>query len=103
MTVRKIGRLLRIFASTSLAAEMEYRLNFAFAFASSLLNLGASVFTLRLFFDHGATLGGWRWSESLVVMGLFTFFQGCLAAILQPNLSRIVEHVQRGTLDFVLL
>lgn len=96
-------RLVALFWSTSLAAEMEYRTNFVLALASSALNLGASVFTLRLFFDHGASLGGWSWPEALVVMGMFTLLQGVSATILQPNLNRLVEHVRDGTLDFILL
>ena len=95
--------LLWLFWSTSIAAEMEYRANFIIAFVSSALSLGASVFTLRLFFMHGATLGGWTWVQALVVMGIFTILQGFSTAVLQPNLNRIVEHVREGTLDFVLL
>ncbi len=100
---RRVLVLLRLFASTSVAAEMEYRANFVFAVISSVLNLGASVFTLRLFFQNGNDLGGWSWPEALVVMGMFTLLQGFSAALLQPNLTRVVEHVREGTLDFVLL
>ncbi len=82
---------------------MEYRTNFALALLSSALNLSASVFTLRLFFDHGSTLGGWTWPEALVVMGMFTLLSGVSSTILQPNLNRLVDHVRQGTLDFVLL
>lgn len=100
---RRVLTLLRLFWGTSIAAEMEYRANFLFALLSSVLNLGASVFTLRLFFQNGSNLGGWSWPEALVVMGMFTLLQGFSAAFLQPNLTRVVEHVRQGTLDFVLL
>jgi ABC-2 type transport system permease protein len=36
-------------------------------------------------------------------MGWFTVLTGLSRMLLEPNLSRIVEHVQKGTLDFVLL
>lgn len=100
---RRSLTLLRLFWSTSIAAEMEYRANFLFSLSSSVLNLGASVFTLSLFFQRGSTLGGWSWPEALIVMGMFTLLQGFSATFLQPNLTRVVEHVRQGTLDFVLL
>jgi ABC-2 type transport system permease protein len=39
----------------------------------------------------------------VLVLGLFTIFVGVVGAVLSPNLSRIVQHVEQGTLDFVLL
>lgn len=34
---------------------------------------------------------------------MFTLLQGISATLLVPNLNRIVEQVQQGTLDFILL
>lgn len=95
--------MLRLFWATSLAAEMEYRLNFVVASVTAALGLIGSLFGLSLFFRGGGSLGGWTWNESLTVMGVFTLLEGLSATLLTPNLSRIVGHVQRGTLDFVLL
>ena len=101
--VQRYLTLLRMFVSTSLSAEMEYRANFTFSVLSSAMNLGASVFTVRLFFSHGASLGGWSWSSALVVLGAFTVLSGISQSLLQPNLNKLVEQVREGTLDFVLL
>lgn len=101
--MKRYLRVLALFLSTSLATELEYRINFVLASLSSLGGLAGSIFTLSLFYQHGATLGGWRWEEALVVMGLFTVLQGLTRVLLNANLSRIVEHVRTGTLDFVLL
>lgn len=101
--VRRYLTLLRMFVSTSLSAEMEYRTNFTFSILSSAMNLGASVFTVRLFFSHGASLGGWSWPAALVVLGAFTILSGISQSMLQPNLNKLVEQVREGTLDFVLL
>ena len=38
-----------------------------------------------------------------MVLGLYTLLDGFTTCVLQPNLSRIVNHVQTGTLDYVLL
>lgn len=100
---RRTLRLLSLFLSTSLSAEMEYRANFTFSILSSAMNLGASVFTVRLFFIHDASLGGWSWPAALMVLGAFTVLSGISQSLLQPNLNRLVEQVREGTLDFVLL
>lgn len=95
--------VLGLFWSTAIAAELEYRLNFAIAALSSMGNLAGSLFGLFLFYRTGYTFRGWSWEEALIVLGIFTLLQGFSATVLVPNLNRIVEHVQQGTLDFVLL
>jgi ABC-2 type transport system permease protein len=96
-------RLLRLFWTTAIAAEMEYRINFLLAALSSLGNLAGSLFGLFLFYRTGYQFAGWRWAEALLVLGIFTLLQGLSATFLVPNLNRIVKHVELGTLDFVLL
>lgn len=101
--MRRYWLTLKLFWGTAIAAEMEYRLNFVLAAVSSLGNLAGSLFGLFLFYRTGYTFAGWQWSEALVVLAVFTILQGFAATFLVPNLNRIVDHVQQGTLDFVLL
>ncbi len=101
--MQRYWKLLRIFWSTAIAAEMEYRVNFLLATLSSLGNLVGSLFGLFLFYRTGYTFAGWSWEAALIVLGIFTLLQGFSATFLAPNLNRIVRHVQEGTLDFVLL
>ncbi|MGK7959960.1 ABC transporter permease [Crocosphaera sp.] len=101
--IRVYLKVLRLFWLTAIAAELEYRLNFLIAMFSSLTNLIGSVFTLFLFYRTDYTFEGWNWNESLIVLGMFTLLQGISATLLVPNLNRIVEQVQQGTLDFILL
>jgi ABC-2 type transport system permease protein len=102
-TLQRYWRSLRCFWGTSLAAELEYPLNAAIELVSVLGNLAGSLFVLQLLFAGGPSLGGWSWSGALVVLGLYTLLDGFTTCVLQPNLSRIVNHVQTGTLDYVLL
>ncbi len=99
----RYGRVLRHFWGTAIAAEMEYRANFAIAALSSLGNLIGSGFSLFLFYRTGYAFAGWRWEEAAIVLGMFSLLQGFSGTILVPNLNRIVDLVQQGTLDFVLL
>ncbi|MDJ0723972.1 MAG: ABC transporter permease [Prochloraceae cyanobacterium] len=96
-------QVLGLFWSTAIAAELEYRINFLIATMSSFGNLIGSLFGLFLFYRTGYTFAGWSWSEAAIVLGIFTFLQGVSATFLVPNLNRIVEQVEQGTLDFVLL
>ncbi|MEA5576055.1 ABC transporter permease [Anabaena sp. UHCC 0451] len=96
-------KVIRLFWSAAISAEMEYRLNFIIATLSSLGNLVGSIFSLFLFYRTGYTFPGWSWDAALIVLGIFTLLQGFSATFLAPNLNRIVRHVQEGTLDFVLL
>jgi ABC-2 type transport system permease protein len=41
--------------------------------------------------------------EALIVMGWFTFLQGVLEGAINPSLATVVEHIRKGTLDFVLI
>lgn len=101
--MRRYWNLLMLFWSTSIAAELEYRTNFLVAAFTSLGGLAGSLFGLFLFYRTGYTFAGWRWEETLIVVGVFTLLEGFSATFLAPNLNRIVRHVQQGTLDFVLL
>jgi ABC-2 type transport system permease protein len=99
----KYLQTLKLFWETAIAAEMEYRLNFVLAALSSIGNLAGSLFGLFLFYRTGYTFAGWQWEEALTVLGVFTILQGFSSTFLIPNLNRIVDRVQQGTLDFVLL
>lgn len=96
-------RVLRLYLTTSLGAELEYRWNFVLALLSSFGNLAGSLFSLSLFYRAGAPFPGWTFDQSLLVLGVFTILTGVSATVLTPNLNRIVLQVQEGTLDFVLL
>ena len=101
--MKRYLHILRLFWSTAIAAELEYRLNFVIATLSSLGNLIGSLFGLFLFYRTGYTFQGWNWEEALIILGIFTLLEGISTTFLVPNLNRIVEQVQQGTLDFVLL
>jgi ABC-2 type transport system permease protein len=119
--MKRYLRTIWVFWSAAAAAEAEYRANFLIAFLSSLCNVLGSIFILSLFFggdlfslffggDESSSFSGgeqafngWQWEQALLVMGMFTLLEAFSSSILIPNLSRIVDHVRLGTLDFVLL
>lgn len=103
MAIWRYFQIVQLFWRVAIAAELEYRINFVVAIVSSLGGLVGSLFGLFLFYRTDYTFQGWSWEEALVVLGFFTILQGISATFLVPNLNKIVNYVQEGTLDFVLL
>lgn len=96
-------RALKRFWTTSLASEMEYRANFVTSTLYSVGQLAGTILTVNVLYSKNYQFAGWTREESYLVVALFTLLDGITSSALSPNLSRIVSHVQRGTLDFILL
>jgi ABC-2 type transport system permease protein len=46
---------------------------------------------------------GWSFGETLLVTAWFVLLQAILDGAIQPGLQAVIEHIRKGTLDFVLL
>ncbi len=101
--MQKAIEIIGLFWSTSLEAELEYRWNFLVASLTSCLNLVGSIFSLFLFYRTGYHFAGWSWAEAMMVLSFFILLQGISSTLFEPNLNRIVNHIQQGTLDYILL
>ncbi|GMV40663.1 MAG: hypothetical protein AMXMBFR64_23790 [Myxococcales bacterium] len=82
---------------------LQYRSNFAAEAVMTLFWLGWTIAPLLFVFNRSGAIAGWTWDEALIVTGFFVTLQGLLEGIVDPNLRAVVEHVRKGTLDFVLL
>jgi ABC-2 type transport system permease protein len=88
---------------------MEYRANFVTSSLYALGQLAGTLFTINVLYSKNYQFGasasspGWSKEAAYLVVALFTLLDGISSSALSPNLSRIVAHVQRGTLDFILL
>jgi len=101
--VKRYLTLIGIYYRSALLAEMEYRANFLSSLVYSILWAFWTTAGVTIFYYHRPSLGGWTYDEILVVIGLFIIFNGVIDAVLRPNILRLTEHVQKGTLDFVLI
>ncbi|MEM9915865.1 MAG: ABC-2 family transporter protein [Planctomycetota bacterium] len=101
--MKRYWRTLKLFWSTAIAAEMEYRANFVLAALQSLGGLAGAVFVLWSLFRTGYEMGGWTWPQALLVVAAYTILDGFQATVLAPNRQQISEMVREGDLDFVLL
>lgn len=95
-------RLMGIFFRIGALNELQYRVNFFIQLFQSLVQLGTGLVGLGLVFSHTTDLAGWSRSELLAVMGVHILMGGVIGALIQPNMNRLMEDVQEGTLDFAL-
>jgi ABC-2 type transport system permease protein len=104
--VTRAVRYLRLFATqlrASLLLGMQYRADFLLdGFVQVFWTLTALV-PLVVVFRLRPTIAGWRFGEALMVTGWFTFLEGILEGAINPSLVSVVDHIRKGTLDFVLV
>lgn len=100
------GRYLRLFGvqlRTSALVAAQYRYDFLIDGAISLFWTATALVPLFVVFDRRESIAGWSEGEALLVVGWFTLLQGVLEGAINPSLTTVVEHIRKGTLDFVLL
>lgn len=102
-TLVRYSRLFGVQLRTSLALGMQYRLDFLIEGVVSIFWLGVTIVPLLVVFGRRETIAGWTYDEALVVVGMFILLKGVLEGAITPSLMSVVEHIRKGTLDFVLL
>lgn len=96
-------RLLAVQFRASSAIAMQYRVQFLVEGALALFWTVWSLVPLLVVYRDRPAVAGWSFDEALVVMGWFTLMKGVLEGAVNPSLTTVVEHIRKGTLDFVLL
>jgi len=104
--VNVLSRYTRLFGvqlRTSVATGIEYRLDFVVQGIISVFWFASTLVPLFVVFGDRPTIAGWSRDAALVVAGWFVLMKGLLEGAITPSLMAVVEHVRKGTLDFVLL
>ena len=101
--MRRYLRLLGVQFRASAAVALQYRVEFLVEGALAVFWMGWSLVPLLVVYGHREAVAGWSFEEALVVIGWFTFMKGLLEGAVNPSLASVVEHIRKGTLDFVLL
>jgi ABC-2 type transport system permease protein len=98
----KIIRLIWSYLRIGIANEAQYRVNFFIQLLQSFIALGTGLIGLWLVFSHTNALADWSQPELLVVMGIYILMGGVIQTAIQPNMQRLMDEIQDGTLDFAL-
>lgn len=96
-------RLLWVQVRASLAAAMQYRVNFLIDGVMSVWWMLWTLVPIWAVFRGRPTVAGWTFPESLLVAAWFTVLRGVLSGAINPSLLEIAERIRTGTLDFVLV
>lgn len=95
--------LLGIQLRASLTSQLQYRFDFVVEGLMTAFWAVVTVTPLLVVYGDRQSVAGWSFAESLVVVGWFTLLKGVLEGAINPSLLGVVDHVRKGTLDFVLL
>jgi ABC-2 type transport system permease protein len=98
----RILQLIATYLRIGILNEMQYRVNFLIQLLQSFIALATGLIGLALVFSHTTDLGGWTRPELLAVMGVHILMGGVINTIIQPNMQRLADDVQEGTLDYAL-
>ena len=101
--MRRYLRLLATQARASLLVDFQYRLDLLLDLVLAGLGTASALVPLLILFSRRTTLAGWSWPDALIVVAWFNVLKGFLGAVIQPSLQQVVEHIRKGTLDFVLI
>ncbi len=82
---------------------MQYRIDFLVQGALALFWTSWSLVPILVVFGNRKGVAGWTFEEALVVVGWFMVMKGVLEGAVNPSLAAVVDHIRKGTLDFVLL
>jgi ABC-2 type transport system permease protein len=97
-------RLLAMQLRASALLAMQYRADFLLDGFVEVFWMATALVPLYVVFRIRPEIAPrWGFGEALMVMGWFTFLQGVLEGAINPSLVTVVEHIRKGTLDFVLL
>ena len=95
-------RLAWLFFRVGAMNELQYRANFFIQLLQSAVAVVTALVVLKLVYSHTDALNGWSESELLVVMGIQILLGGVIRTSIQPNMTRLMEEVRDGKLDFAL-
>ena len=82
--------------------ELQYRVNFFVSLLQMAIALVTGLVVLSLVYSHTAELNGWTQPELLCVFGVQILMGGLIRTWIQPNMTRLIEEVRDGKLDFTL-
>jgi ABC-2 type transport system permease protein len=103
--MRRYVTLLGLQLRTSGLLAAQYRWDFVVDGVVSLFFMATAIVPLFVVYGDGSRPGipGWTFGEALVVTGWFILLQGILDGAVNPGLQAVIEHIRKGTLDFVLM
>jgi ABC-2 type transport system permease protein len=99
--MRRYWRIYKTYFITSLARELEFRVNFFAKVAQNVLWIGFFVLILLVVYRNTSSVAGWGRGDAFT-LGATVFVVSSLSAAFFFSVTEIPQQVRLGTLDFVL-
>jgi ABC-2 type transport system permease protein len=96
-------RIFWVFAKLGFQNEAAYRTNFWVQIFESVLNVGWALAAVGIVFARTDTLAGWRAGELVALLGVYFVVYGAIQVVIAPSLTKFMEDVRTGALDFTLV
>ena len=94
--------ILWLFAKLGFQNEAAYRANFWVQIFESVLNIASALGAVAIVFARTDTLAGWRAGELVALLGVYFVVYGAIHVVISPSLTKFMEDVRTGALDFTL-
>jgi ABC-2 type transport system permease protein len=101
--MRRYLLIAAIFLRTEVQYAMAYRANFTFGIVRLLIVVGTSIGAALVLFQYTTAMNGWTLPEMIALLGVYYTVQGLADVMFMPSVTKLLEQVRLGTLDFVLL
>jgi ABC-2 type transport system permease protein len=101
--MRRLFAVVQAQLRASVALALQYRLDFVIEGLLAVLWMAVTLIPVLVVFGTRPQVAGWTFPEMLLVLGWFVALKGFLEGAISPSLINVVDHVRKGTLDFVLL
>lgn len=95
-------RLLWLYLRMGALNELAYRTNFFVQLIQSAAGVFTALASLAVIFRYTTNLAGWGPAELLALTGIYYVIGGFIRLVIRPSMSKLMESVRLGTLDFVL-
>ena len=82
---------------------MAYRANFTFGIVRLFIVVGTSIGAALILFQYTDAMNGWTLPQMIALLGVYYLVQGLADLMFMPSVTKLMEQVRLGTLDFVLL
>jgi len=99
----RYARIAAIFLRTEIQYAMAYRANFTFGIVRLFIVVGTSVGAALILFQYTDAMNGWTLPQMIALLGVYYLVQGLADLMFMPSVTKLMEQVRLGTLDFVLL
>lgn len=97
--------VLAVQLKASVLLALQYRIDFVLDLVIGSFWTVSAVLPLFVVYGGATAAGvpGWAFGETLLVVACFITLQAIIDGAIAPSLTSVLDHVRKGTLDFVLM